>query len=151
MGFLTVLRLTVFNFWRQQCNNDAIVQGVLLQRTIMAQFHFCPFEIDLDSVFLSQTAREDYKTEQKMKTIHLHGSLAFFETFFEGGLSKKKPFWRVLMATESGDKWSTSVGHDTLIQHQGGSIFAIISFREEFSVTIYQIRKICPCHLPRSV
>ena len=45
----------------------------------------------------------------------------FFKKKFMGRSRKKKLFWQILMATMTGDKWSTSVGPDILIHYQGSA------------------------------
>ena len=47
--------------------------------------------------------------------------LQVFSYKFYGEVKKKKLFWQILMATMTGDKWSTSVGPDILIHYQGSA------------------------------
>ena len=63
--------------------------------------------------------------DDKFETIHLQSlnvtKLFFSSDFFMGRSRKKRHFWHILMATKTGDKWSTSVGPDILIHHQGSA------------------------------
>ena len=60
--------------------------------------------------------------DDKIETIHLQIlCYKFFLINFMERSRKKKLFWQILMATMTGDKWSTSVGPDILIHYQGSA------------------------------